>query len=272
MATYYSRRHSTMKYFLNTYTPLIAFPAGWAAVLKHNLPPYIDGSCRREPDLESAFPSITAVCRGRIFVPRLNKGDKIIYMTKKGNFPFHSTPHWRLVAILQVRDVMPTHADAANWYQAQGVPLPSNCLVPGNLPVTLDRTVADSEPGVSDAAVIKAWDKGYQDRVKVTGRFIICDSLFCELHDPPVLEQSDLHGIFGKTPNTRIPATIQPQHFAALKQLAFSGRSAAAKGQKQSSRTSSGIKTAPKCLPQTKKPVSVPKATMCGGCSKGKGK
>lgn len=260
-----------MKYFLNTYTPLIAYPAGRAAVLKHGLPPYIDGSCRREPDLESAFPSITAVCRGRIFVPRLNKGDTVVYITKKGSYGSLNTRHWRLVAILQVREVMPTHADAANWYRAQGLVLPSNCLVQGNPPVTLDKTVAASEPGVSDAAVIKAWDKGYQDRVKVTSRFIICDSLFCELHDPPVVDQSNLHTIFGKTPNTRIPATIQLHHFAALKQLAFSGRSAAARGQQQSSRTSSGIKTAPKCLPQTKKPVGMPKVT-CGGCSKGKGK
>jgi hypothetical protein len=260
-----------VKYFLNSYTPLIASRAGQAAVLKHGLPPYIDGSCRREPDLESAYPSITAVCRGRIFVPRLSQGDTIVYLTKKGSYSPLNIPHWRLVAILQVRDVKLTHADAAKWYQAKRLPLPNNCLIADNPPVTLDKTVAASIAGISDAAVIKEWDKGYQDRVNITGRFVICDTLFCDLHNPPVIKQSDLHAIFGKTPNTRIPLTIQPQQFGALKQLAFSGRNAAGRGQRQSSCTKSGT-VITKCFPRTKKPVGMPKVTLCGRCSKGKRK
>lgn len=259
-----------MKYFLNTYTPLIASAAGQTAVLKHSLSPYIDGSCRREPDLESAHPSITAVCRGRLFVTRVNKGDKIVYMTKKGTYPPHNFAHWRLVAILRVRDVHATHFDAAMWYQTKGLPLPSNCLVKGNPPVALDKTVATSIPGISDDDVLNDWDQGYQNRVSATGRFIICDIVFLNLHNPPVVKQSDLLRIFGKIPNTRIPPTIKYQEFLTLRRLAFSNRMKLPRTQGQAISGYSGMVTTPKCLPQSKNIVDLSKGRMCCGFPKGK--
>jgi hypothetical protein len=47
-----------------------------------NYPPFIDASCRREPDLESRYPSITALCREGHFAPHLHEGDVVAYMTK----------------------------------------------------------------------------------------------------------------------------------------------------------------------------------------------
>src|SRR5437879_479234 len=57
--------------FLATYHPLAQTSCGRQAIREHALLPFIDGSCRREPDFESRFPSITATCRGRNCAPRL---------------------------------------------------------------------------------------------------------------------------------------------------------------------------------------------------------
>jgi len=39
-----------MSTYLVTYRPLIGKRAGRDAIKEYNLPPHIDGSCRREPD------------------------------------------------------------------------------------------------------------------------------------------------------------------------------------------------------------------------------
>ena len=91
----------TDRCFLATYRPLIQSASGRAAVRKHALSPFIDGSCRREPDFESAFPSITAMCRAGNFAPRLQIGDRIAYLTVKGKYLGHHEPGWRLVAVLR---------------------------------------------------------------------------------------------------------------------------------------------------------------------------
>lgn len=72
-----------MKAFLVAYRPLIHRRAGRVAAEQFHLPPFLDGSCRREPDLESAFPSISALCRGRNFAPRLRVGDLAAYLAAK---------------------------------------------------------------------------------------------------------------------------------------------------------------------------------------------
>jgi len=48
--------------YVVTYRPLESTATGRRVKTD---PPFADGSCRREPDLESKFPSITALCRGR---------------------------------------------------------------------------------------------------------------------------------------------------------------------------------------------------------------
>jgi hypothetical protein len=45
--------------YLNTYRPLIGNDAGVAAVQKYGIAPYVDSSCRREPDLEHPKPAIS---------------------------------------------------------------------------------------------------------------------------------------------------------------------------------------------------------------------
>jgi hypothetical protein len=84
--------------FLATYRPLVKSRAGREAIRQHALLPFIDGSCRREPDFESRFPSIAAICRAGTFAPRLLVGDRIAYLTVKGKYVGAREFGWRLVA------------------------------------------------------------------------------------------------------------------------------------------------------------------------------
>jgi hypothetical protein len=126
--------------FLATYRPLIRNHAGREAIRQHALLPFIDGSCRREPDFESRFPSITAACRAGKFAPRLGVGDRIAYLTVKGKYLGASESGWHLVAVLRVILRFESHNDAAVWYERQNQPLPNNCFVRGNPPRPFELT------------------------------------------------------------------------------------------------------------------------------------
>jgi hypothetical protein len=88
--------------YLATFRPLVQRSAGRRAVQRYGLPPFIDGSCRREPDFESRYPSISATCRAGHFAPRLTVGDRIAYLTVKGRWLNCAEPHRRLIAVLRV--------------------------------------------------------------------------------------------------------------------------------------------------------------------------
>jgi hypothetical protein len=126
-------------FYLNSYAPLVISRAGRLASDLHGLPPFIDGSIRREPDLEHKDPGISCLCRGGNFAPRLRVGDIVAYMTKKASFG-QRTPQRRLTAILQVRHVFQTHREAAAWYRQRNLALPSNCMVSGNAAIPLDHS------------------------------------------------------------------------------------------------------------------------------------
>jgi hypothetical protein len=131
--------------FLATYRPLVKSRAGREAIRQHALLPFIDGSCRREPDFESRFLSIAAICRAGTFAPRLLVGDRIAYLTVKGKYLGAREFGWHLVAVLRVIHRFESHKDAAAWYGRQNQPLPSNCCVYGNLPRPFESTNGDPE-------------------------------------------------------------------------------------------------------------------------------
>src|SRR3954447_26918162 len=96
--------------YLVTFHPLTESQAGVRAVKRFALPPYIDASCRREPDLAHDMPAITALCRGRQFAPRLREGDRAIYMTVRGLWdPSLDEKCWKLVGALHVLTQTPSH-------------------------------------------------------------------------------------------------------------------------------------------------------------------
>ncbi len=126
--------------YLVTYRPLVRNGRGKAAVKQYGLAPYVDDSCRREPDLEAVFPSISGLCRGTWFAPRLSVSDVVVYLTVKGSYPGHPAAHWRLTAILKVVKKFESHGDAAAWYRARALELPRNCMVPENPLLPMDQT------------------------------------------------------------------------------------------------------------------------------------
>ena len=150
---------------------------GEAAAQKHNLPRYIDGSCRREPDFEAAYPALSALCRGGIFVPKLKEGDVVVYLTKKGRYE-NLPPHRRLVASVTIYKKFTSHHDAAAWYNAQNADLPKNCLVENNAPVAWEKThqkpiLPDGEP-----KTLENWDSKYQARAALPPAFCATKAAF----------------------------------------------------------------------------------------------
>jgi hypothetical protein len=107
--------------YLASFKPLNINKYGQVAVETFGLPPYVDCSCRREPDLESRYPSISALCHFTKLAPRLHEGDSVVYITVKGKYPPLNHRHWRLVAIMKVRNRFESHEDAAAWYKAKNL-------------------------------------------------------------------------------------------------------------------------------------------------------
>jgi len=164
-----------MPAFLATYRPIISTAHGRAAAQTFDLAPFVDSSCRREPDLESSpYPAISALCRGKLFAPRLGVGDNVVYLTKKGRYGTVPSRHWRLVAVLRVLRRFETHHAAASWYRAQGLTPPSNCIVDGNPPVPLERTGGPrprnrfGDPA-DPVGVVNRWNAAYRKRARRCG-------------------------------------------------------------------------------------------------------
>jgi hypothetical protein len=105
-------------HYILSYYPIISTAKGREAADQYGLPYYIDGSCRREPDLQHSAPAITGLCRPG-FSNRLKVGDTAIYVTNKGGLDSRF-----LVAILEVTHKCENHQTAAEWYRTEGLALP----------------------------------------------------------------------------------------------------------------------------------------------------
>lgn len=233
-----------MAYYLNSYRPLIWTRFGQQAASNHQLPHFLDASCRREPDFENPFPSMTAICRGSQGAVRLREGDFVAYATVKRNYEPAATSGRYLIGGFEAIKRCATHEDAADWYRAQKVAIPSNCFVAGNPPLAFDLTggYSDSREYVKDlwerdqdpegikafnyAQRIQAWDAGYRAIIdgsadkKGNGTFIITKPIKLELVAPPLLTEATATQIFGdKFPNTRSLQPIRKEQFEQLMQL-----------------------------------------------------
>jgi len=204
-----------MKIFLSSYRPLIRYVEGQQAVSAFHIPPYLDYSCRREPDFMSKYPSISALCRVEKFAPRLHEGDIAVYITCKGSYQGIKIPHWRFVAILEVLKRFESHADAALWYTCQSIPLPSNCIVEGNPPLAIEMTAPITEFGTD----LRRWDLAYQRRARQCGVFLACKPRFLEFYDPPIITEKIMCTAFNRIPGTQNPPAISLAEFEKLKHL-----------------------------------------------------
>lgn len=198
-------------FYLNSYAPLVATPFGRDASVRFNLAPFIDGSIRREPDLEHPTPTISCLCRKDKFAPRLQVGDLVAYVTKQGRYREPGSPpvvaHHRLTAILRVARRFNSHIEASAWFQVRGVRLPGNCMVPGNRPCPVAHSHRGNDNNwMSDRELEHAWDASYQERADTHGRFVVCDRLWHNLGwDAPMVHRQDFDAVFGSLPGTRNP-------------------------------------------------------------------
>src|SRR5438105_13962551 len=174
-----------MKFLFNTFHPLGENVAGRRAAEKFGHPMFVDASCRREPDFEATPPSISALCRGQNFAPRLQVEDVVVYATVLDTYPGKSEPGWRVVGVLQVARRFESHVEAAEWHLRKGLALPSNCLVEGNEPLGIGHTARPSR-------VLEEWDAHYVARAGQYPVFHVCEALFLELHDPPLLTRKHM--------------------------------------------------------------------------------
>ncbi len=201
------------KIYLASYWPLVKTRAGRQAALKFGLPPFVNGMSRREPDFEHAWPAISASSRGRNFAPRLREGDTVVYITTKGLYGERPERHWRLVAVLEVARRFETHAAAARWYRAEGLPLPSNCVARGNPPVPLPFTMDHGK-------LADTWDATCIHRAAEVGTLLACRPRYLRLRRPPPLFEEDFLRLFGRVPNTRTPPEITSRALDELLRLA----------------------------------------------------
>lgn len=194
-------------FFLNTYGPLALTKLGRQAAFKYSLPPFVDGSIRREPDLEHEYPAITCLCRTNKFAPRLEAGDVVAYMLKKANYGM-GYKHQRMTAVLRVIEVMPTHAVGAQWYRKRRMRLPNNCIVPRNKANPLSKSHQKAPKREHGCAKPRCsqWDDEYKKRAKRWGTFVVCERLFVNLDwDAPEVSEKMLKAAFGKVPGTLNP-------------------------------------------------------------------
>lgn len=197
-----------MTVYLVTYRPLTRDPEGASAAERFHHPPYADASCRRTPDFEAVYPSISAVCRGRNFAPRLRKDDVVVYLTTLGRYRAVEA-HWRLVAVLRVVERFETHEQAAAWHVRAGLDLPSDCIVPENPPLPTEHT---HKPG----ADLASWDAFYAARVRQHGAFLVCEPLWMDLFEPRVVTRHLLTQALGRVPGTRAPPALSGAEYAKL--------------------------------------------------------
>ena len=217
------------KILLNTYRPLNLTNYGSEASIKFNVPPYVDGSCRREPDFESEYPSITALCRGRACAPRLFEGDRTVYLTVKSDYGNLGETHYRLTAILKIYKRFENHQDAASWYLKNKIQLPSNCLIDGNPPLAIEKTaglkptqmkrIMNQDESIRNkqlSKMLKEWDDEYWDKTKKYPVFLVCKKIFVDLINPPIFFIKDFIKIFGIVPVTRTPLEIYMKEYKKI--------------------------------------------------------
>lgn len=205
-----------MSIYLSSFYPLKCTKKGREAVSNDKLHPYIDGSCRREPDFENKFPPITGLCRPG-FSKRLHEDDIIIYITNKKGINKHY-----LIAILKVIDTANSHNEAEKWYKNKNYSIPNNLIISATKPFQLEKThqfhkinrrISDPEK------IIELWNNYYKKIVDSNPEVAICEiwNKHKYLINPPELDDKNLNGIFNTGHGTMNPHTLTDNEWNKFK-------------------------------------------------------
>jgi hypothetical protein len=166
-----------MNIYLCSFYPLCCTKEGQTAIQKFRLPPFIDGSCRREPDLTNSFPAITGLCRPG-FAKKLENGDIVIYISNKKGVGSR-----RIIAVLEVIiDNCTYHQKAADWYIRRNCELPNNLMVKETNPIDINKThrMGSWDSCVKGAKKLEEWNKFYIERAENKPKVAICKILYKE--------------------------------------------------------------------------------------------
>lgn len=204
-----------MAVYLSSFYPLCSTKAGRQSIKNYKLPPFIDGSCRREPDFENKYPAITGLCRPG-FAEKLKKADIVVYRTNKGGVGSR-----KVVAILKVKEIFKTHREAANWYIKRNRKIPNNLMVKETVPFDLDKTHQLFGWGkwASDAHSLAEWDNFYKERAKFKDNEKVaqCEVFYKELKTPVELTEKDWKGISKRALCTQNPPILTEREWLKLK-------------------------------------------------------
>ena len=219
---------------LVTYKPLCYTLLGIEAIKNSKLNPFIDYSCRREPDLEHKFPSISSLCRNSKLAPHLKKNDIVIYLSVprkyKASECYLNKNTYKLVAILKVLHTCKNHEEAKEWYSSKHLPIPSNCMVKGSHPVDFSQTGGNfknqreiinylnynQNPKMLKRNFCRRlinWDAEYQKRANDYPQFNITEVIYNEINSPIEVLRSDLIKWFDSLPRTQTPKIVNENQF-----------------------------------------------------------
>lgn len=176
------------KTYLSSFYPLCSTRAGKKAVTKFKLPPFIDGSCRREPDFQNELPCITGLCRPG-FAEKLEIGDKIIYVTNKKGIGAR-----KIIAELKVIRIFENHEEASDFYKNNNKTIPNNLMVAGSQPFELEKTHCKMgwDEWVKSNNSLEQWDNEYIKRAKSKPKVIQCEIIYTNLNNPFKLNEGKL--------------------------------------------------------------------------------
>jgi len=205
-----------MSVYLNSFCPLCCTKAGREAVKTYKLHPYIDGSCRREPDFENELPVITGLCRPG-FASKLNKGDIVVYKTNK-----RGVGSKKVVAILKVIQTFDNHRAAADWYIKNSRKIPNNLMVVETGPFPLDKThkMFGWDSWIKAAKALEEWDKEYFERSNRKGNEKVaqCEIIFNGIIAPISLNDKDWNDISDRPLCAQNPPIITEKEWTKFKE------------------------------------------------------
>lgn len=204
-----------MSVFLNSFVPLCATKIGRDSVKKFGHKPFVDGSCRREPDFEKERPAITCLCRTNKLVPRLKIGDLVIYITNKRKY-YGGKPERFLVAILQVEKIVNSHEQAMEWYSRNDFELSQNIICEATNPLNSEYThhITRHKDEIGKPK-IRRWDADYRNRSKNYPLVAICSiwNGTLNLTKPKSIADEEMYTVFKRKTGTQTPPKLSDEEW-----------------------------------------------------------